>query len=206
MLAADTDGEVRVNLACCLGRHPHQSSHPTRIQRVERVAREYLRLDVVVQELALRVVPAERERHLRQVVRAEREELRLGGYLVRRQCRARHLDHRPEQVRHVYPQRLARLAGDRSQAGPEPLQFVHVRDDGDHDLRSHRRAFLGQAATRRYDGPHLHLVDLRHRQAHTAATVSQHRVGLPKMRYEFERSLLLLQLRPQLCFIFLLGE
>ena len=61
---------------------PHQVADAFAIERLERVPLEHAVLEVVRQELALGVVAREAERRLRQVVRAEGEEVRDPGDLV----------------------------------------------------------------------------------------------------------------------------
>ena len=72
------------------------------VEHREGIVREQLLLEVEGQELA-DVVPAVAEGHLRQVVGAEREEVRVLGELVGDQRRARHLDHGADRVRDLPP-------------------------------------------------------------------------------------------------------
>src|SRR5712692_5615579 len=65
------------------------------VERDEGILLEQAVLDVVVQELA-RIVAAQAEAHLREVVGAEGEELGLARDVVRGQRPARDLDHRPD--------------------------------------------------------------------------------------------------------------
>ena len=71
---------------------------PSTSMRLERVVRQQLVLEVLGHEPALDVVAAETERHLRQVVGAEREELGDLGDLVGDERGARRLDHRADEV------------------------------------------------------------------------------------------------------------
>ena len=97
MLAADPQLEVGLRRAALVDRDLHQPGDRV-VERLERVEREDLVFDVLEQEAALGVVLAVAERHLRQVVRAETEEVRLAGDLVGGKRAAWHLDHRAELV------------------------------------------------------------------------------------------------------------
>ena len=98
VLAADADLQARSRGAARLGGDPHQLSDALAVEDLERVLRQDLAVDVLQQELALRVVAAEAVGHLGQVVRAEAEELGVLGDLAGGQRPARHLDHGPELV------------------------------------------------------------------------------------------------------------
>ena len=79
MLAADPDRQLGVGGPAALDRDPHQLADALLVERRERVVGEHAVLEVVREELALRVVAREAERRLRQVVRAEREEVRVAA-------------------------------------------------------------------------------------------------------------------------------
>src|SRR5215212_1537469 len=79
VLAADAELQVRLRLAARPRREPDEPADAGPVDRLERAAVEDLRLDVPVQEAALDVVAREAERRLREVVRAEREEVRVLG-------------------------------------------------------------------------------------------------------------------------------
>src|SRR5438270_9878435 len=79
VLAADADLEITPRLAAFLDRDLHQAPDSDGIQRLEWVHRQDLLLDVLQQELAFGIVAREAERGLRQVVGAERKELRVLG-------------------------------------------------------------------------------------------------------------------------------
>src|SRR5918998_393069 len=75
VLAADSDLEVHLRRSALLDADPHELPDPRGVEDLERVLGEHLAVDVLHQELALGVVAAVAEAHLRQVVRAEAEEL-----------------------------------------------------------------------------------------------------------------------------------
>ena len=133
--------------------------------------------DVVGQELA-GVVAAQAERHLRQVVRAEREEVRGAGDFVGAQRGTRHLDHRADQIVRRGALGGDDLGADVRHALAQNLQFPFVADQRDHDLRQHGQAGARQLARGFHDGRDLGLVDLREGDAQPAAAVAQHRVQL----------------------------
>ena len=76
MLAADADFQIRLHAAAALGADAHQLPHAFAIEHLKRIVRQDLSFDVVRQETA-RVVAAQSKRSLRQIVCAEREELRV---------------------------------------------------------------------------------------------------------------------------------
>ncbi len=71
MLAADAALQVVACAASLVNGHLHEPANTDAVDRFERIGREDLLLHVPLQELAFRVVPAEAEGGLRQVVRAE---------------------------------------------------------------------------------------------------------------------------------------
>src|SRR5215510_10297122 len=82
VLAADTHLEIRHRLAPPLDADADQLAHALLVEHRERVDGQELLLQIEGQELA-DVVAAVTERHLREVVRAEGEELGVPGDLVR---------------------------------------------------------------------------------------------------------------------------
>ena len=88
MFAADADLQIRPVLAAAFDRHFHQLPHALDVQHLERVVLQDAGLVVGRQEFVLRILAAERERCLSQVVGAEREKLRvLAMRPARRQAR-----------------------------------------------------------------------------------------------------------------------
>ena len=119
-----------------------------------------VRLDEVA-----RVVAAEAERGLRQVVGAEAEELGVLGDLVRGQRSARNLDHRADLVMHG-PARFGEdLLGSVHDNLLLVLKFLVVADQRNHDLRDRVHALLRALHGRLEDGPGLHGGDLGKRDA-----------------------------------------
>ena len=121
------------------------------------------------------------KRHLRQVVRAEAEELRRLGHLVGRQRRARQLDHRADQVVELL-ELVLRLHLDDDAVNDLLLvvEFGLGAGDRDHDLR---QDVLDLLVERHFgggfeDGADLVLGDFRIGDAEADAAVSHHRVGL----------------------------
>ena len=97
MLAADADLQVRPRAASLLHAHLDELADADRVDRRERIALQDLAVLVRAEELA-DVVAREPEGELRQVIGAEREELRLAGDLIGRHRAARHFDHRADEV------------------------------------------------------------------------------------------------------------
>ena len=175
MLAADAELEVRLRLPPALDRDPHQVADAFVVEHLERVALEHAVLEVEGEELALGVVARHAERRLREVVRAEGEEVGDLGDLVRAERGARQLDHRPAEV--LEPRRLLlhHALGELAQ----PAQLLAEADERMHDLDERRLAgALLHRLRRARDRPHLHLVDLRPLDADPAAAGAEHRVRL----------------------------
>ena len=86
MLAADPELEAGLRRAALVDRGLHQPGDRV-VERLERVDRQDLVLDVLQEEAALGVVAAVAERHLGQVVRAEAEEVGLASRSRRRSGR-----------------------------------------------------------------------------------------------------------------------
>ena len=175
MLAADTHLQVVLDRSPALDRNPHQVADPLLVEHLERVPLEHAVLEVAGEELALGVVAREAERRLRQVVRAEGEEVRGLGDLVGAHARTRELDHRPDEVLEARRLLLPEVLGQRAQAAQllgEPHERMHHLDEG----RLARP--LGDGARGTRDRADLHLVDLRKHQPEAATSSSEHRIGL----------------------------
>ena len=97
MLAADSDFQIRTSLAAALGRHLHQLADALAIKHRKRILLEDAFRKIGRQHL-VDVVAREAEGGLREIVGAERKELRFFGDLIRDQRRARQLDHGADQV------------------------------------------------------------------------------------------------------------
>src|SRR5688500_1962642 len=193
VFAADAALEVRVRLAAELHAHADQLADAAEVDRLERVALEQLLLDVLGEEDA-RVVAAVAEGHLRQVVRAEAEELGRLRELVGRDRGARHLDHRAVEIVDLRlllrEHRVGRVDGDL-------LEVVELRlgaGQRDHDLGQDLHARLLRLDGRFDDRAHLHLEDLGIRHGETVAAVAEHGIGLVQLLHAV---LHLLEAQPQ---------
>src|SRR6185295_2396957 len=113
VLAADADLQARPRLASTLDGDAHHRADTVAVEDLERVRGDDLLLYVLGEEALLRVVARDAEDRLREVVRSEREELRLRCDLVGDETRARDLDHRPELVRDLLAALLEDGLGDR---------------------------------------------------------------------------------------------
>src|SRR2546425_1048 len=178
MFAADPDLEVPPDFAALLDAHPHELADPVAVDRLERVVREDALLDVVQEELRLRVVAAVPHRRLGQVVRPEREEFGVMGDCVGDESGPRDFDHRAELVGHRDPlalHDLLRLVLEGVSFDPQLLGQTHQRD---HDLGPHIDAFFLEPTRRLEDRPDLHLRDLREHDSEATAAETEHRVRL----------------------------
>ena len=106
VLAADADLQIRLGGPTLLDSDPHQLPDAGDVEHLERVLRKDLAVDVLHQELPLRIVARVAEGHLGQVVGAEAEELGMLGDLIGGEGSARHLDHGAELVVDLLARRL----------------------------------------------------------------------------------------------------
>ena len=97
VLAADADLQVRLGGPALLDGDAHQPADAVAVDRLERADPEDAELEVAREERRLDVVAAEALAHLREVVRAEGEEVGGLGDRAGGQGRARDLDHRADQ-------------------------------------------------------------------------------------------------------------
>ena len=179
LLAADAQLDVRAGLTSQLRGHLDEAADAGLIQLGERIGLIDLAVIVGSEELA-RVVTAEAEGHLRQVVGAEGEELGLLGDGIRGQSRARDLDHGADLVVHVAADVLDDLLGDLVNDGLDVSQLLDLADQRDHDLRLDLPCRAAAADSQRGldDGGGLHLGDLRIGDVQAAAAVAHHGVEL----------------------------
>ena len=179
LLAADPQLDVGAGLAAQLTGHLHQAAHADLVQTGERVGLIDLPVIVAGQELA-RVVAAEAEGHLGQVVGAEGEELGLLGDVVGGEGRTGDLDHSADLVVHVAAGLLDELLCYLVNGLLHICQLLCLTDQGNHDLR---RDLPGRTAGADGqggldDGGGLHLGDLGIGDVQAAAAVAHHGVEL----------------------------
>jgi hypothetical protein len=183
VLAADADLQVAPTLAPLPGSHLHQLADAIAVEDLERVVIEDTGLDIEWQERC-RVVARDAVRGLREVVRAEREELRLAGDVRGHQRGARQLDHGAHQEWHVHAAlgeyRLRHAADERALL----CELALVRHQRHHDLGQHAHAFLGNACCGLEDRARLHLGDLGIRDAEPDAAVAEHGIRLTVLLHQ----------------------
>src|SRR5467141_4480497 len=157
---ADPDFEVLPDLPAFLDAHPHEMADSFAVQRLERIEGEYAAFHMIEKEFPFGIVPTVSERRLGQVVRPEREELRVLRNLVGGDGGPRNLDHRPELVSnsHAFPLRDFLCLS--LQGLPLNFQFVHVTRKRDHDLWPNDDALFRERARCLQDRSDLHLRDL----------------------------------------------
>ena len=179
VLAADTEVHGRTGRFTHLDRHIHQFANADRVEAGERV--EFVDLVLVVrgQEFA-GVVAREAEGHLRQVVRAEAEELRFLRHFVGGERRARDLDHRADFILEVALRFRDEFVGDFDDDLLDERKLFHFARQRDHDLGNDVPIFmLFLDVDRRFDdGSRLHARDFGIGDGKAAAAVTHHRVEL----------------------------
>lgn len=117
--------------------HLHEMPHTGGVQRHERIPWQQL-LGKVVPRERVHVVAAQAKRHLRQIVGAETEEVRVRKDRIGTQRRTRDLAHRADHDLELTRKFLSRLClTDRLFGQPTQVrQLGGGADQGDHDLRS----------------------------------------------------------------------
>ena len=205
VLTADTAVKFGTGLTSKLDRHLHQLADADGIQTREGIGFVDLVRIVRGQELA-GIVTREAERHLRQVVGAEAEELRFLGNIVRRERRTRDLDHRADLILELdvcFLDDLVRRLDDDILDELHLLGFARQRD---HDLGNDVPVgvLLLDADRSLDDRLGLHDGDLGIGNGQTAAAVTHHRVELVQVGDDLLdlRDRLLLRLRQSLDVLF----
>ena len=179
VLAADTYVELRVDGLAELDGHIHELAYAGLVELCERIVLKDLGVIVSGEELA-RVVTAEAEGHLGEVVGAEAEEVGLSGDLVSCKSSARDLDHSTDFVLEV-----GAGGGDLSVSGLydellDVLELLGIADKRDHDLGNDVPVGMSllDVDSGADDSLGLHLGDLGIGDGQTAAAVTHHRVEL----------------------------
>ena len=178
MLAADAELELGVGPPAPLGAEVHQLADAALVDRLERVALEQTLLEVGRHHPALDVVTAEAERHLGEVVGAEREEVGLLGDLVGADRRPRRLDHRADDDVGLLLQPLSGAFDLLLDPGAGQVQLLTSDGQRNHHLDDRVLAALAQVGGRLHQGAHLHAVELRLDDAEADTTGADHRVVL----------------------------
>ena len=179
LLAADAQLDVRAGLAAQLAGHLHQTAHAHLVQTGEGIGLVDLPVIVAGQELA-RIVAAEAEGHLGQIVGAEGEELRLLGDVIGGEGGAGDLNHGAHLVGHVAVRVADKLPGHLVNGLLHIRQLLGLANQGNHDLRHNapRRTAGADRQSGLDDGGSLHLGDLRVGDIQAAAPVAHHGVEL----------------------------
>ena len=177
VFAADAGFQAGTRSPALLYRHLDQHADPLLVDGSERVVLVNAVAQVVGQELA-GVVTREAQRHLREVVGAEREELRRLGDAVGDHGGARGLDHRAQQEVDA----LAALGEHLLRRAPDHhglcVEFAHRADQRHHDLGLDVGTLEARIERRFQNGAGLHLGDFGVGDAQAAAPVAEHGVEL----------------------------
>ena len=190
VLAADAEFDVWSNSLGLFDGDLHELANAALVDAVEWIAGQDLLLDVWLEEL-VRVVSAEAEGHLGQVVRSKAEELGFHRDLVGGEGTAWDFDHRAEAVRNLDALLFDNRLGGSFESGLDDSQFVHVSDKRNHDFWNGLSAGLDDRRRAFQDGSGLHFYDLwvDDRESHTAK--SEHWVDLVHRFGRLQDSLLI---------------
>ena len=152
------------------------------IQRRERILLQDALVDICREDL-VHVIARKAESGLRQIVGAEREELRFLRNLVRHQRRARQLDHRTNQVVDFRSLFFEYVVGHPPHNRCLVRHFFHRGNQGNHDLGEHLHALLCDIDGGFKNSACLHLRDLRIRDAEPTSAMSEHGIELVQLLY-----------------------
>ncbi len=177
MFAADAALEVLARAAALEHRFADELAHTVAVQNLERVVLQDALFEVDGQELR-DVVAREAQRHLRQVVGSEREELRHFGDLVGRHGGARHLDHRADHVFDLVVALGKDLLGRPVDDVLLVAQLLMIAHQRHHDLHMDGDTGRLDVHGRLDDGAGLHFGNLGIGVAQAAAAVAHHGVEL----------------------------
>src|SRR4029077_11134817 len=181
VFAANAELELLPHFAAALGGNADQFADAVAIERYERIARQNAFGRVNAQK-ACRIVAADAECGLREIVGAKREELRRLGDFVSFQRGARQFDHGADLIFELD----AGLGGDlfrrRVDAFFDQIELSLAGDQRHHDFRRYRFAGFAAGLRRRLEnGARLHFRDFRvgYRQPTTAK--AEHRIELVQL-------------------------
>src|SRR5690606_8395568 len=133
MLPADAQLDVGPSRPALLGRHAYQFPHALDVERNEGVLVDDAFLPVDFQE-GRGVIAGYAEGRLRQVIRAEREELRRFSHDMSTNGGARQLDHRAGQILYLRSRFLHDAAGYGVNPRLDVVQLLHEADQRYHDF------------------------------------------------------------------------
>ncbi len=161
------------------------------VDGLERVALQQPLFEVGRHHPALDVVAAEAERHLREVVGAEAEEVRLLGDLVGPERGSWRLDHRADRDLRLLLHPLGGVGDLVLHPAPRERELLAGHGQRDHDLDDRVLPLRPQLGGGGQERPHLHRVQPRldHAEAHPAR--AEHRVVLGPALGRGEQPLLL---------------
>ena len=179
MLAADAHVHIGTDRAAQAHRHLHEFANAGAVKPRKRIVLKDAGIVIRIEEFAC-VVTAEAKRHLRQIVRAEAEELCLFGDLVGRERGTRDLDHGADLIA-----QLDAGGGNLGVRGLhdevlDVLELLGLAHKRDHDLWHNVPVRMAPLDVDRSadDGAGLHLRNFGIRNCKAAAAMAHHRVEL----------------------------
>ena len=177
MFAANAEFDIGTRFSSQFRSHLHKSADARLIQLCERIAFVNL-LFVICRKEFTRVVTAETECHLREIVRAEREEFRFFRDLVGSDRRARDLDHGADFIMNVHAGFFNTFVRRFYDDTFYVCEFLDLSDERNHDFGNDIPFGMsfGHVDCRADDRARLHCRDFRIRYRQAAAAMSHHRV------------------------------
>ncbi|MPL94795.1 hypothetical protein SDC9_40953 [bioreactor metagenome] len=179
MLAADRNRHVGARALAPRGTDQQQLPHPLDVEDVERILGKDPLVDIGRHE-APGIVARQAIGHLRQVIGAEGQEMRVLGDLARPQRGPRRLHHHAEAIGELGLHLGAHGGRHRVDPGLDDLDLARGRDQRDHHLGHHLGAAPAGLDRRLEDRAGLHVVDLGHGHAKAHAAHAEHRVEFRK--------------------------
>ena len=191
LLAADADLQIRVGGTAQVDAHLHQHTDALDVEGFKGIVVEDPGVGVERQELVFRILAREGVDGLGQIVGTEGEELGQFGQIAGAGTGPNRFDHGAELEGQGNAVMGFDLGADLVDAGAHALQFLYGDDLRDHDFRTDLNPRLEATGLGFQDGPQLHFVDFRIRDAETDATMAEQRVDLVQVAHLLQHQFLL---------------
>src|SRR5206468_10640783 len=139
MFTADTDLQLRADAPTGSHGNANQLPNTVLIQDLKRIVGKYTTFDVIRKE-ATRIVSAQSESRLGQIIGSKGK--KLGGLrdLIRGECSAWQLDHGADGVGNILSHRTQNLLSHLLEHSSLIFELFDSRDERDHDLRTYIEA------------------------------------------------------------------
>ena len=180
VLTAHAEFQLSIRLASTLCGNLHQLPDAVLVDGVERIPLQQSELEITRHHTTFHVVTTQAERHLREIVRAEAEEVRVFRKMVGTQRGPRRFDHGSNgdmgSLGTLACRGVSRKVGELAQHTFDPAsrqcQLVGGDGEGNHHFHDRLESLAGNLFGCLHQCPHLHCVQprLHDPEPHTAGT------------------------------------